>query len=157
MENVPGLRRLSRTLITHDVPNAVVELGRLVRSNGGAHSADDHEERDDDSSQDDELTSNRTCLAKLSPGHGALAQVVLELLATELVVDQAAQSDAVAERLEKTDGVLEEHHGGKDEENVLEHTGERENKGRGLANLILVSANPLYHSLLYIPGRQQKR
>lgn len=58
-------------------------------------------------------------MAKLLPLHAALAEVLLEHVTTELVVDEAAESDAVAKGLEERDGVLEEEHGRKDQEDVL--------------------------------------
>merc|ERR1711974_101444 len=72
-------------------------------------------------------------VAKFLPLHAALAEVLLQLLSAELVVDETAKRDGVTESLERRDGVLEKEHGRKDEEDVLEYTGEGKDERGGLA------------------------
>lgn len=60
---------------------------------------------------------------------------IVDLLGSELVVDQTAQGDGVTEELLGGDGVTEDHHGGADQEDILEDTGHGQNNGGGLANL----------------------
>lgn len=115
----------------HLVLGVLVVLGSEARS----EAAEQDENDEDDEAEDNKLAQSRVAGAVLSPGAAALTKVLLELVRTELVVDKTAESNAVAERLETGNGVLEDDHGGEDEQDILQHTGEGENKGRGLADL----------------------
>lgn len=89
----------------------------------------------DDEANDDELASSRVAHTVVSPGALAVAHVLLDLVSSKLVVDEAAKSDAVTEELERRDGVAEDHHGCNDEEDILEYTAEGHNEAGGSADL----------------------
>jgi len=112
----------SYTLLANELANAVVDLVGRVRSVAGAERADHHEHGDDNGGKDHQLAENWPSVAELLPLHATLAKVLLELLSTELVVDEATKGDAVAKGLKERDRVLEHEHGREDEENVLEYT-----------------------------------
>jgi hypothetical protein len=113
----------------------VVKLVGLIRSIAGPKATENQKHGDDDSTKDHQLSERWAGLTELCPLHAALAEELLQLLSTELVVDETAESDAVAKGLDKGNGVAEEEHGRENKENVLEYTGEGENEGRSLANL----------------------
>jgi len=123
------------SLVANELADTVIDLvGRVwcvTRSKG----AENEEHGHDHSSEDHQLAENWPGVAKLLPLHAALAEVLLQLLATELVVDEAAERNGVTKSLEGCDGVLEQEHGRKDEENVLEYTREGENERGGFADL----------------------
>jgi hypothetical protein len=136
-------------LLAEDVTNAaldtVVELAGLLRGVAGTKAAEDHEHGSNDTSEDNQLAGGGAVLAKLGPLHSTSADSLLQLLTTKLVVDKTAERNAVAESLEKSDGVAEQEHRCENEENVLEDTGQSEDEGRSLANLLFLLA-------MYRPG-----
>jgi hypothetical protein len=123
------------SLVANELADTVVDLVGRLRGIAWSKGAKDQEHGDDDGGENHELAENRPAVAELLPLHATLAEVLLELLTTKLVVDEATKRNAVTKGLEETDGVLEEEHGREDEENVLEYTGESEDERRGLANL----------------------
>lgn len=116
-------------------------LGVLVVLGGevGGKTAEEDEDDEDGETKDDELAQSGVARTVLGPGATASANVLLDLVGTELVVDETAEGNAVAKGLETGDGVAEDEHRGKDEEDILEDTGQGEDEGRGLANLQSVS------------------
>lgn len=74
-------------------------------------------------------------MTEFLPFHAALAEILLELLTAELVVDKASKSNAVAKGLEKTDGILEKKHRRKDKKDILEYTRESKDKRGCFTNL----------------------
>lgn len=79
-----------------------------------------HDKQDEeDGEEDDDFAHGRVLGAVLGPGAAALRQVFLEGGAAELVVDEAAEGDAVAEELEGRDFGAPDPHGGCDEEDVF--------------------------------------
>jgi hypothetical protein len=125
----------SLTLLADELANAVVDLVRGIGSVARSKRPEDHEHSDDNGGEDHQLAENGSGVAKLLPLHAALTEVLLQLLRAELVVDETAERDGVAESLKRSDGVLEQEHGRKDEEDVLQYTGESEDERGGLANL----------------------
>lgn len=123
------------SLVANELADTVVDLVGRLGSIAGSKGAKDEEHGNDDSGENHELAENRPAVAELLPLHAALAEVLLELLTTKLVVNEATERNAVTKGLEETDGVLEEEHGGEDEENVLEYTRQSKDERRGLANL----------------------
>jgi hypothetical protein len=86
---------------------------------GGADTTKKHDDGDKNESNDDKLARSRAASAVVGPGTLASAQVLLNLVSSKLVVDEATEGNAVAEELERRDGVEEDHHGCDNEENVL--------------------------------------
>lgn len=123
------------SLVADELADTVVDLVGRVGSVTGSERAKNEEHADDNSGEDHQLAENGPGVAKLLPLHAALAEVLLQLLSAELVVHKTTKRNSVTESLERGDGVLEEEHGGKDEENVLEYTGEGKDERGGLANL----------------------
>jgi len=97
-----------------------------------AHDNEDEEERN---AEDDKLGHGRVSEAVVVPLFAESAKVFLELVSSELVVDETAEGDAVAEELEGSDWVAEDEHGGEDEEDILENTGESVDDGVCLSEL----------------------
>lgn len=125
--------RRSCALLTKNVTNAalntIVQLASLVRGVARTKTAQDEEHGHNNGAEDHQLAKRRTGLAELGPLHTTCAESLLKLLPTELVVDKTTERDAVAESLEKGDGIAEEKHGGENEKDVLEHTGEGKDEG----------------------------
>lgn len=97
--------------------------------------AKEEEEDQHRAANDDELAHGGASLAHLSPVAAGLASVALERLSTELVVDHTTEGDAVTKELQTADLGAPDEHGGDNEEDILEHTAEREDQGGSLANL----------------------
>lgn len=123
------------SLVANELADTVVDLVGRVGSVTRSERAKNEEHADDYSSENHQLAENGPGVAELLPLHATLTKVLLQLLSAELVVDETAKRDGVTESLERGDGVLEEEHGRKDEENVLEYTGEGKDERGGLANL----------------------
>lgn len=116
--------------------SAADNTGKLVASVvGGANAAEQQDDGDEDESDDNQLAGGRVTDAVVGPSALSGAHVFLDLVGTKLVVDEAAESDAVSEELERGDGVAEDHHGGDDEENVFQYTAEGHDEARGSADL----------------------
>ena len=118
-----------------ELVDAAVDLLSRVRSIAGSKGAEHHEHGNDDSGKDHQLAEDRAGVAELLPLHAALTKVLLELLSTELVVDETAKGNGVAESLEECNRVLEKEHGREDQEDILEDTRKGEDERRSLANL----------------------
>lgn len=122
-------------LVTNELADTVVDLvgrvGGITRSKG----AENQEHANDNGGEYHELAENRPAVAKLLPLHATLAEVLLQLLAAKLVVNEATEGNSVTESLKGCDRVLEKEHGGKNEENILEYTGEGKDERGGLADL----------------------
>ena len=114
---------------------AIVNL--LSRLKGGPRAkAVEHRAEDDcQRKENDCLAAKRASGAEIGPLQASLCDQVLCDVGTELVVHEASKSDAVTESLKKADWVAKQEHRSKDKEDVLEHTGESEDEGGGLANL----------------------
>lgn len=123
------------TLLADELAKTVVDLVGRVGGVAGSKGTKNHEHRDDDSSEDHQFAQDGAGVAELLPLHAALTKVLLELLTTKLVEDEATESNAVAESLEESDGVLEEEHGSENKENILENTRESQDERRSLADL----------------------
>jgi hypothetical protein len=104
-------------------------------STSGANTAEEQDDGNENETNDDKLTCSGVAGAVVGPGTLASTHVLLDLVGSELVVNEAAKGNAVAEELERRDWVAEDHHGGDDEENVLEHTAESHDETRGSADL----------------------
>ena len=72
----------------------------------------------------------------LCPTTTAIGKEGLDSIDTELVVDHAAEGDAVAEELQGCDRSAPDGHGGEDEEDVFEDTAESHDEGGRFANLV---------------------
>jgi hypothetical protein len=140
-------------LLAENVTNAalhtVVELAGLLRGVAGTKAAEDHEHRGNDTSEDKQLAGSGALLTELGPLHATSANSLLQLLTTKLVVDKTTERDAVAKSLEKSDRVAEQEHRCENEEDILEDTGQSEDKGRSFANLCFLLA-------MYRPGMDVK-
>lgn len=131
-------------------------VGRL-RSNSRSETSKKQEHSEQEQTKDEQFASSRSVLAKFGPSQTTLSNIFPEHVGTKLVVDKAGQGDTVAEGLEEGDWVAEKHHRRKNKENILEHAGEGEDEGRGLADLRCVSASTDYIVLSYLPGTRQTR
>lgn len=121
--------------LAQETANLVLGVLVVLGSEAGSKAAEKDEDDEDDEAENNQLAQSGVAGAVFSPSTATLTKVLLELVGTELVVDETAESNAVTESLQTGDGVLENHHRGEDEQNILQHTGEGENKGRGLADL----------------------
>lgn len=93
------------------------------------------EENENDDAEDDELAESGVADAVLGPLAAGFVTVFLELLSAELVVDETGESDGVTEELEAGNGSAPDHHGGSDEEDILEDTAESKDEDGSLADL----------------------
>ena len=113
--------------------------GRVDPASGGKASqqCEDGEEGKDN---DGDAAEHRLAVAKVGPLTPGLTRVALDRLKSELVVDHAAERNAVAEELQGGDLGAPDDHGGDDEHDVFENTAEGEHEGGGLANLLRLLA-----------------
>lgn len=58
-----------------------------------------------------------------------LAEVLLELLGSKLVIDKTTESDCVTEHLKTADGIAEDDNGRHDQQDIFQDTGQREDEG----------------------------
>lgn len=121
--------------LAQETANLVLGVLIILRSEARSKTTEEDEDDEDDETKNDQLAQSRVAGAVFRPSTTTLAKVLLELIRAKLVVDETAERNAVTEGLEARDGVLEDDHRREDEQNVLQHTGEGENKGRGLADL----------------------
>lgn len=105
------------------------------RGVAGGHGANKEEEDQSRGSKNNKLALGRAGLAVLSPGAACRGGVLAHLVSTQLVPDETEQSDRVTKELKGGDGGVPDHHGGNDQEDILEDTAEGHDQGRGLANL----------------------
>lgn len=134
-------------------PGGVI-FGGIARGKTTEQGEDEEAGKDDDG----ELAEDGLASTKLGPLSVGISNVSLDLLVAELVVDHATQSNGVTEELETSNLGAPDHHGGGNEEDILEDTAEGQDDGGSLANLwsgleefdlVLDSQN--------IPGRRQTR
>lgn len=123
------------TLFADQFADAVVDLIGRIRGIAWSKGAQDHKHGREDGGEDHQLTEHRAGVAKFLPLHTALAEKLLQLGSAELEENEATEGNAVAERLEERNRVLEQEHGGEYEEDVLEYARKGEDKGRGPADL----------------------
>jgi hypothetical protein len=64
-----------------------------------------------------------------------LSDEVRKTFSTELVIDEAPESDRISDGLQRCDGVTEDNHGRNDEEDIFEDAGQRENQGGCFSDL----------------------
>ena len=98
--------------------------------------AEDDKDSHEDEGNDSNAAEHGAAVAEIGPLPASLTRIALDRLVAELVVDHAAKRNAVAEELEPSDLGAPNHHGGEDEEDILEHTAQSEDEGRGLADLL---------------------
>lgn len=143
-----------------DTGDLVVGVVGVLGGNGTgrADTAEEEDEGEKDEADDDELASSRVADAVVGPGALAVAHVLLDLVGAKLVVDETAEGDAVAEELEGRDGVAENHHGGDNEEDILQDTAEGHDETGSLADLLRVLAELcIYQMNSRLPRTQRKR
>lgn len=84
-----------------------------------AEGTEDKEDGGEGNAENDKLPEGWVTDTIIGPGAATVASVLLELVGTELVIDETAKSDGVTEELKRGNGVAEDEHGGDDEENIL--------------------------------------
>ena len=105
-------------------------------SSSGTNAAKEEDDGDENKDDNDELAGSRAAGAVVSPSTLRRAHVLLNLVTSKLVVDKATERNAVSKELEGRNGVAEDHHGGDDEENVLQYTAESHDEAGGSADLL---------------------
>ena len=103
--------------------NGVPDHVRVIANRGRKTEHERHDKAHCDS-QDDQLSLNGMFDPVLSPGHVGIGQLRFDGRATELIIDETAESDAVAEVLERGDDGVPDGNGGSNKEDVLEHAAE---------------------------------
>ena len=117
----------------HLILGLVQVLCRVIRRGEPAEEDKDGHGREQD---DGDAAQDGAAVAKVGPLPPGLAHVALDGLVAELVVDHAAEGNAVAEELQGGDLSAPDHHRGDDQEDILEHAAEGEDEGGSLANLL---------------------
>lgn len=135
LSSAVGVGRKRASTLAEETANLVLRVLVVLRSEARSKAAEQDEDDEDDETEDNHLAKSRVAGTVFSPSTATLAKVLLKLIGAKLVVDKTAEGNGVTEGLETGNGVLENHHGGEDEENILQHTGEGEDEGRGLADL----------------------
>lgn len=85
----------------------------------------------------DDDDENQATNADTTEGLAGVGEEVANSLSTKLVVDKTHKGDTVSESLEGGNGIVEDDHGGNNEEDILEDTGESENESGCFSNLIV--------------------
>lgn len=113
------------------------ELARVVvRGVSRGQATEQDEEREGGTNEDSNLAEDGLVGAELGPLAVGLADVALELVDTKLVVDHAAEGNGVSEELQGSNLGAPDHHGGNDQENILQHTAKGKDDSGRLANLV---------------------
>lgn len=94
---------------------------RIIPNRGRKTEHEGHDEAHGES-QNDQLSLNGVFDTVFSPGHVGIGQLRFDGRATELVVDETAESDTVAEVLERGDDGVPDGDGGSNKEDVLQYT-----------------------------------
>lgn len=110
------------------------DLVRVERATELDEGNDDHQGND---SEHDQTAFDGVAGRELAPRAAGVADVFLDLVGSELVVDQPAEGDGVAEQLERGHGGFPVDGGDGDEDDILEHTAEGEDQRRGFPNLYM--------------------
>jgi hypothetical protein len=113
----------------------LVQVRGRVNPAGGGKASQQDEEGQERKDNDRYAAEDRLAVAKVGPLAAGLAGVALDGLEPELVVDHAAEGNAVAKELQSRNLGAPDNHGGDDEHDILEDTAEGEDKGGGLADL----------------------
>jgi hypothetical protein len=123
---------------TSEASQLLVRICGVLSRDGtsGTDAAKEKNDGDKDSDDNNELARSRATGAVIGPSTLGRTHVLLDLVGAKLVVDEAAERNAVSEELKGRDGVAEDHHGGDDEKNVLEYTAEGHDKAGGSADLL---------------------
>lgn len=97
-----------------------------------------HEQEDDhkDSGRARKLHLRRVALAVLGDLQLRVLGQGVDLVGAELVVHQPGEGNGVAEELLARDGVVEQDHGRKDQQHILQDAGHGKDDGRGFADLV---------------------
>jgi hypothetical protein len=105
-------------------------------SSSGTDAAKEENNGDKNEDDNDELAGSGATGTVVGPSTLRRAHVLLDLVGSKLVVDKAAERNAVSEELEGRNGIAEDHHGGDNEEDVLEYAAEGHDEARGSADLL---------------------
>lgn len=112
------------------------ELARVVvRGVSRGQATKQDEEREGGTDEDCDLAEDGLVGAELGPLAVGLADVALKLVDSKLVVDHAAEGNGVSEELQGSNLGAPDHHGGNDQEDILEHTAKSEDDSGRLADL----------------------
>lgn len=117
----------------------VLETLSLARSIGWTKASKQDENREEDQAEDDQLPCNGLGRAEFTPGASSLADMLLDLIGAELVVQQTTKSNAVAEELGHGYLRAPDHHRACDQQNIFEDTAEGEDERGRLADLVHVN------------------
>lgn len=104
-------------------------------SGGGSTRVQDNQDDGESSTGSDTLSLGGVCTAVLANLKADISGKRVDLLSTQLVVNQTSQGNGVTEELLGGDGVTEDHHRGADQEDILQDTSHGEDNSGGLANL----------------------
>ena len=91
--------------------------------------AKENEECKEDQCNGGDTAKDRLPVAKVSPLAAGLARIALDGLIAKLVVDHTGQRNAIAKELEGRHLSPPNHHGGNNEQDILENTAKSEHKG----------------------------
>lgn len=83
----------------------IVSLGKAA-----AETTEDDEEGDKDDSEDNQLPESGMSDTVIGPCAASSREVILELVGSKLVVDQASESDGITEELEGRNRISEDDH-----------------------------------------------
>ena len=129
--------QLLYALVTSKVAPGV--LGKIARVVAGgkraSEAAKNEEEGGQDKGENNELPEGRVAGPVVSPGATSSTSIFLELVCSELVVYKTTEGDRVTEELQRRDGVAEDSHGGDDQQNIFEHSGESKDERRSPSDL----------------------
>lgn len=123
--------RVSSSGATKQALDSVNRAASIARCHGSSQ----QEEDEDNSTDDDGLALGGVVGTVFGPGTVGLAGVLLNLIATELVVDETNKGNGITEELGKGDRSLPDHHRRNDQEDILQNTTEGHDEGGGLSDL----------------------
>ena len=95
----------------------------------GCHGSNQQEKDEDNSTDDDGLALGGVVGTVFGPGTVGLAGVFLDLITTELVVNETDEGNGITEELGKGDRSLPDHHRRNNQEDILQNTAEGHDEG----------------------------
>jgi hypothetical protein len=112
------------------------ELARVVvRGVSRGQATKQDEEREGGTNENGDLAEDGLVGTELGPLAVGLANVAFKLVNAKLVVDHAAEGNGVSEELQGGNLGAPDHHGGNDQEDILEHAAKSEDNSGRLADL----------------------
>jgi hypothetical protein len=129
------LTKVDLSIASTGTAKHALDVGNGIGSVAGCHGANEQEEAKESSTNDHKAALSGVSGTVFSPGTVSLAGVFLDLVATELVVDETNEGNRVTEELEGGDRSVPDDHGGDNKKDILKDTAKGHDQRRSLSDL----------------------